>query len=100
MCLSNLSATNPCGFNLSILECKYSYWSGYKYADGVLIYPYWNVNLIDNAYYIKGGKVLIYPYWNVNLPVAVKFAVIERFNLSILECKSALSAQACEMRWF
>ena len=32
----------------------------------VLIYPYWNVNLIDNAYYIKDGK---------------------RFNLSILECK-------------
>ena len=32
----------------------------------VLIYPYWNVNVIIAAMTSRATSVLIYPYWNVN----------------------------------
>ena len=33
----------------------------------VLIYPYWNVNLVKRVRSAAGTQVLIYPYWNVNV---------------------------------
>ena len=38
------SAKPARSFNLSILECKYARARLAAKADGVLIYPYWNVN--------------------------------------------------------
>ena len=34
--------------------------------DGVLIYPYWNVNEAAAQTGARSEAVLIYPYWNVN----------------------------------
>ena len=40
----------------------------------VLIYPYWNVNIICVASHGRVDAVLIYPYWNVNkLPDGTPF---------------------------
>ena len=96
-------------FNLSILECKYD--KEYKTVAGhvVLIYPYWNVNIVTQAVETittavliypywnvnlsdwDGGKatgaVLIYPYWNVNSSSSASWSIFACFNLSILECK-------------
>ena len=64
--LGNTSTPAHCGFNLSILECKYLFLVISPSSLKVLIYPYWNVNAIV----VKGGID-----WEIG------------FNLSILECK-------------
>ena len=96
-------------FNLSILECKSSLLLMSFSTPSVLIYPYWNVNLLWcvtttslsgfnlSILECKFGKrfcpqtllsVLIYPYWNVNSFRNITFKHAASFNLSILECKS------------
>ena len=110
--------TNVGSFNLSILECKwallwitgvvrnhvliYPYWNvnegGWttQWEDGaVLIYPYWNVNPCSAACCALPCCVLIYPYWNVNLFLQLLLLLhFNRFNLSILECKSGTNDPA------
>ena len=78
--------------------------------NGVLIYPYWNVNcpqaapsihpaacfnlsILECKYSVilsrlNGCVVLIYPYWNVNKVTSGFATAALGFNLSILECKS------------
>ena len=75
-------------FNLSILECKLHKISNVRAFVLVLIYPYWNVNMIFGSRWVgistsfnlsileckcnacvdahRCVVVLIYPYWNVN----------------------------------
>ena len=57
---------NGKSFNLSILECKFNLCRLARTAEIVLIYPYWNVNLVKWARSNKKALVLIYPYWNAN----------------------------------
>ena len=76
------------GFNLSILECKSLSLPCFCAIRSVLIYPYWNVNVLNQWFGAAGLQVLIYPYWNVNSSFYGSLPVqLPGFNLSILECK-------------
>ena len=57
------------GFNLTLLECKYSEINAGNSAKSVLILPYWNVNILKPRVNGISNIVLILPYWNVNVAV-------------------------------
>ena len=75
------------GFNLNLLECKYSFDVEPFSSAVVLISTYWNVNIS------RGKAIHIEMCFNLNLLECkcMKWKMIlclrKRFNLNLLECK-------------
>ena len=54
------------GFNLNLLECKFTQSPPQTAAHTVLILTYWNVNMVVVPVSFFSKFVLILTYWNVN----------------------------------
>ena len=70
-------------------------WSKFRDSTGgsFQIYPYWNVNSETDSNKWRAPLFQIYPYWNVNIKrISKDLYADELSNLSILECKSAISS--------